>query len=116
MDAYNANPSSMRVALENFKAIQHSRKILVLGSMKEMGADSLAEHLELLQTVGSLTFDACYLTGEEFKDIVPDDKRFCWFENTVELKTYLESHKIRDAFFLIKGSRANRLEQVADVL
>lgn len=116
LDAYNANPSSMRVALENFKAIQHSRKILVLGSMKEMGADSRAEHLQLLQLVESLEFDACYLSGEEFKDIVPDDKRFCWFENTAELRTHLESQKIRDAFLLIKGSRANRLEQVADVL
>jgi UDP-N-acetylmuramoyl-tripeptide--D-alanyl-D-alanine ligase len=116
LDAYNANPSSMSVALENFKAIHHEPKILVLGSMKELGDDSLSEHNRLIETLESMDFEACYLTGTEFRDVVPDDKRFCWFKDTSELRAFLEKQKIRNALFLIKGSRANRLESVAEVL
>ncbi len=116
LDAYNANPSSMGVALENFGAIGHSKKILVLGGMKELGSDSVKEHAQLLSTLESMDFETCFLTGEEFKTIVPDDNRFQWFKDTASLKNYLEKRKIRDALILIKGSRANRLEGISEVL
>jgi UDP-N-acetylmuramoyl-tripeptide--D-alanyl-D-alanine ligase len=116
LDAYNANPSSMNVALENFKAIKHARKFLILGSMKELGAESLLEHSQLLNALESMDFEACYLTGQEFKEILPHDSRVQWFEDTASLVKFLEKKKLRDALFLIKGSRANRLELVAEVL
>jgi len=116
LDAYNANPSSMSVALENFNAISHAKKILILGGMKELGFDSQKEHLRLLKTLESIDFEACYLTGNEFKEMLPDDDRFQWFKETAELRKYLKNNKVRDALILIKGSRANRLESVAEVL
>ncbi len=116
LDAYNANPSSMLVALQNFSTIPHDRKILVLGSMKELGADSVQEHQSLLKFLDEIAFECCYLTGAEFEGIIPDDNRFVWFKDTSELKSFLEKKKYRDALFLIKGSRANRLEVVAGIL
>jgi UDP-N-acetylmuramoyl-tripeptide--D-alanyl-D-alanine ligase len=116
LDAYNANPTSMKVALESFSNIKHSRKILVLGSMKELGANSYEEHKKLISEVRNIEFDACYLTGDEFREVVPDDRKFCWLKDTNNLRSALENAKISDALFLIKGSRSNRLEQVVDVL
>jgi UDP-N-acetylmuramoyl-tripeptide--D-alanyl-D-alanine ligase len=116
LDAYNANPSSMKVALENFSNIKHSKKVLVLGSMKELGANSCEEHEELIREVRNIEFDTCYLTGVEFRELVPDDRKFCWFKDTNNLKSALDNAKISDALFLIKGSRLNHLEQVVDVL
>jgi UDP-N-acetylmuramoyl-tripeptide--D-alanyl-D-alanine ligase len=116
LDAYNANPSSIKVALKNFSSIKHSNKILVLGSMKELGANSFEEHEKLIRDVENTEFNACYLTGDEFNGLVPDDRRFGWFESTGSLRKALENAQISNALFLIKGSRFNHLEQVVDVL
>ncbi len=116
LDAYNANPSSMKVALDNFSAIDHPNKILVLGSMKEMGAESGQEHQQLISSILKFDFSECYLTGSEFKDIVPRDERFHWYNDTESLKEALKKAKVNDALVLVKGSRANRLEAVVDVL
>ncbi|PWD99903.1 UDP-N-acetylmuramoyl-tripeptide--D-alanyl-D-alanine ligase [Marinilabilia rubra] len=116
LDAYNANPSSMQVALKNFDSIPHNNKILVLGSMKEMGSQSLTEHRELIKEVLKIDFNACFLTGIEFKDVLPDDPRFDWYEDTQSLKKAIETEKFKDALVLIKGSRANRLELIAGAL
>jgi UDP-N-acetylmuramoyl-tripeptide--D-alanyl-D-alanine ligase len=116
LDAYNANPSSMKGALENFGQIQHHKKILVLGSMKEMGDRCFEEHKILIQNVLKMAFSKCYLTGKEFPGLVPDDERVQYFDDTETLKAALKEDKIRDAMILVKGSRANRLEKVIDVL
>lgn len=116
LDAYNANPTSMKVAIENFKSIPHENKVLVLGSMKEMGAESMDEHKDLIKQVLNVEFATCYLTGKEFKEVLPDDSRIEWYENTESLKSAVEKAGIKDSLVLIKGSRANRLEVIADVL
>jgi UDP-N-acetylmuramoyl-tripeptide--D-alanyl-D-alanine ligase len=116
LDAYNANPSSMKVALDNFKAIDHSHKILVLGGMKEMGAESVNEHKHLIEQILDLDFSACFLSGPEFEGLLPGDKRFHWYKDSDELKHALKKAKIRNALLLVKGSRANRLEGVVEVL
>ncbi|MFW6371388.1 MAG: UDP-N-acetylmuramoyl-tripeptide--D-alanyl-D-alanine ligase, partial [Bacteroidota bacterium] len=116
LDAYNANPSSMKVALEHFKNTPHPRKILILGSMKELGEESLQEHQCLIRRVLELEFSSCFLTGPEFEPLVPDDHRFVWCRETQELKKALKLVCISDALILVKGSRANKLEEVIDVL
>jgi UDP-N-acetylmuramoyl-tripeptide--D-alanyl-D-alanine ligase len=116
LDAYNANPSSMQAALQHFQTIDHPRKILVLGGMKEMGSRSLAEHQKLIDEILKTGFTSCYLTGPEFEGMIPSDSRFAWFSNTDQLKKSLKDARIKDALILIKGSRANQLENVVEVL
>ncbi|MGM0375906.1 MAG: UDP-N-acetylmuramoyl-tripeptide--D-alanyl-D-alanine ligase [Bacteroidota bacterium] len=116
LDAYNANPSSMKAALEHFRSIDHPRKVLVLGGMKEMGHQSKIEHEKLMEEIQKTNFTSCYLTGPEFEGLVPQEERFHWNLSTDELKEALKSADIKDALILIKGSRANQLEAVVDVL
>ncbi len=116
VDAYNANPSSMKVALENFSAIDHPHKYLILGGMKELGNSNMNEHQSLMAGLMKMTFEGCFLVGEEFENLIPVDARFCWFPNTAELKKSLLKNEISGAMVLIKGSRANQLEQVMDCL
>lgn len=116
LDAYNANPTSMKVALENFKGMSHSRKILILGSMKELGEENRLEHEKLISFIQEGEFTACYLTGIEFEGLVPVEDRFSWYRDTDALKSALKRAEISDALVLVKGSRANRLETVVEVL
>jgi len=116
LDAYNANPTSMKAALDNFRAMSHHRKVLIIGGMKELGSDSLSEHRNLITEISELDFTVCFLTGPEFKDIVPATNRFVWYDNTVSLKEALRKADISGALILVKGSRANRLEEVVEVL
>lgn len=116
LDAYNANPTSMKAAIDNFQSIPHGKKILVLGSMKEMGDDSRREHQKLIDEVLKIDFSVCYLTGAEFKEVLPDDSRLAWFKDTNSLKQAIEKARINNALVLIKGSRTNRLETIAEAL
>ncbi len=112
MDAYNANPSSMQVALQNFARIDASNKILILGGMKELGHDSLAEHQKLLDTIRNLSFKQVLLVGDEFKGIIAADNQFKYFDTTDKLIESIKSLPITDACILVKGSRSNQLEDL----
>ncbi|MFW6203210.1 MAG: UDP-N-acetylmuramoyl-tripeptide--D-alanyl-D-alanine ligase [Marinilabilia sp.] len=116
LDAYNANPSSMKAALEYFRSIDHPRKVLVLGGMKEMGQQSKTEHEKLIEEIKKTDFVSCYLTGPEFEGMVPQGKRCHWYSSTAKLKEALKNDGIKDALILIKGSRANQLEEIVEVL
>ncbi len=116
VDAYNANPSSMKVALDNFAAMEHPNKLLILGGMKELGASGPLEHQVLIESLTGMRFEACYLVGEEFEEFVPDDERFNWFATSSALKDELAGKTISGALVLVKGSRANRLEEVVELL
>ncbi|MFW6044002.1 MAG: UDP-N-acetylmuramoyl-tripeptide--D-alanyl-D-alanine ligase [Marinilabiliaceae bacterium] len=116
LDAYNANPSSMKAALEYFRSIDHPRKVLVLGGMKEMGQQSKTEHEKLIEEIKKTDFVSCYLTGPEFEGMVPQDQRCHWYSSTAKLKDALKNDEIKDALILIKGSRANQLEELVEVL
>ena len=131
VDAYNANPSSMRAALENFALVQADRKLALLGDMRELGAESLFEHVKVLEQLRSAGLDAC-LVGEEFRKaqefletspqpVIPASTRNLlprcdWFPSSEALAEWLEKHPVQGAVILIKGSRGIQMEKVLDRL
>lgn len=109
LDAYNANPMSMRAALKNFNKIKIKKsKIAILGSMKELGKYSKAEHQKLLDLANTYHFDQIVLVGEEFEGLNHDKLHF---NNVKALKIWLLDSKFEHSYFLIKGSRSNQLEE-----
>ncbi len=113
LDAYNANPSSMKLALENFATIEADNKWVLLGAMKEMGNESIQEHQALVDLLQVLGFKNVILTGREFSSA---QHPYSWFENAEEVREHLKTHPIRLAAILIKGSRGAKMETVLDVL
>ncbi len=112
VDAYNANPSSMRAALENFSHVEAARKLALLGDMRELGAESLEEHKKIVLQLREAGIPAC-LVGEEFQKALaalPGDE--AWFPSADALKEHLAAHPVRDAVVLIKGSHSISMEKV----
>ncbi len=109
VDAYNANPSSMQAAIQNFSRIQDSNKVLILGDMLELGTDSKQEHQAVANLLAEKKFNQVFLIGQEFSEITTDFPRF----GTVnELAEYLQGNPLRDCLILIKGSRGIHLEKI----
>lgn len=115
MDAYNANPTSMEAALINFAGIQASRKLLILGGMRELGSDSDIEHVRLVQLAKEFKFKEILLLGREF-DAATDQSPWPLFENTEALIEFLKMKKFTDYHILVKGSRGNQLEKTLPFL
>lgn len=112
LDAYNANPSSMKVAIENFAKLAGQNKIVMLGAMMELGEHSLAEHLALLQLIAGYAFESVVLVGDDFlayQNVVP---QFIYFKTTAEAKAWLAAQNPTHAQLLIKGSRSMQMETV----
>ena len=112
LDAYNANPSSMKVAIENFAKLAGQNKIVMLGAMMELGEHSLAEHLALLELIASYSFTHVVLVGDDFlahKSALP---QFIYFKTTAEAKAWLAVENPTHAQLLIKGSRSMQMETV----
>ena len=107
VDAYNANPSSMAVALDNL-ALAEGRKVALLGAMRELGAESEAEHRKL---VSRLTGTEAYLVGEEFVGAAAGSG-IQVFATSEELAAYLQEHPLQGCVVLVKGSRSTRMEKV----
>ena len=114
VDAYNANPSSMAVALENL-ALMKGRKVAMLGDMRELGADSAAEHsriVEKLQTViPAGDGGAAYLVGEEFAKAAAG-KPYKTFATSEELAKYLVENPLEGCTILLKGSHSIQMERI----
>ena len=117
IDAYNANPSSMAAALENFRNVQANRKVALLGDMRELGEDSLKEHIGIVEKVSGMEIEAC-LVGEEFSKALQAGgwNEIKWFPTSEELCSYLEENPLKNAVILVKGSRGIRMEKVLPVL
>jgi len=115
MDAYNANPSSMRAALEEFLQLGHDRKMIVMGEMRELGDASAAEHEALIRFLRDRFDGQVYCIGEAFSKMAGTQHYIC-FATSDDLIQYLATHPPEGYFILIKGSRSNRLEKVAAVL
>lgn len=112
IDAYNANPSSMNAALENFRNIVSERKVALLGDMRELGADSLNEHIKIVRQLKEMKLEA-YLVGEEFRKALEAEGKgtFLWFPDSAGLAAYLKENPIKKAVVLIKGSRGIQMEK-----
>jgi UDP-N-acetylmuramoyl-tripeptide--D-alanyl-D-alanine ligase len=115
LDAYNANPSSMQKAIENFSNMPQTNKILILGDMFEMGETANQEHLELLQWAIQFNFDHIYLLGDHFA-AVSKECNIPTFTSMEELGERVQSQNYNQTAFLVKGSRGMKMERVVDYL
>jgi UDP-N-acetylmuramoyl-tripeptide--D-alanyl-D-alanine ligase len=114
-DSYNANPTSMYLALNSFSAIKADRKIVILGDMLELGEKSEEEHLKILKVLQSYIVEKVFLVGTVFQKISAKSG-FKAFENVNKLMEFLKSEPLKGNTILIKGSRGIRLEKVYDIL
>lgn len=118
VDAYNANPTSMAAALDNFAAVQADCKIAMLGDMLELGDDSLVEHVSVLHKVLSCGLQKICLVGEEFgkalRDVTSENVEH--FMTSSELAEWVEKEHISSSVVLIKGSRGIKMERVIEKL
>ena len=116
-DAYNANPSSMAAALENFAHMADERKVALLGDMRELGADSVQEHINVLRRLEALGLWKVCLVGDEFrKALDATGLGFDWFPSSDDLAAHLAAHPLEGCVILVKGSRGIRMEKVIPAL
>ncbi|MEL6917272.1 MAG: UDP-N-acetylmuramoyl-tripeptide--D-alanyl-D-alanine ligase [Bacteroidota bacterium] len=113
LDAYNANPTSMEAALENFKTIKAKNKVVFLGDMFELGDDAPKEHQHIADLVLEMKFDDAYLIGENFAQTHSPLKKF---ESYATSAVHLKKNSPEDGYILIKGSRGMALERILDLL
>ena len=113
VDAYNANPSSMQAALENFSLMQADHKMAILGQMGELGADSNKEHRQLVSYLEATGFDEIWLVGDNFRDIPCSFRKF---HDVEEVKAAIKEHCPEGFYILIKGSNSNKLFQLPELL
>lgn len=120
VDAYNANPTSMRAALENFMQIECSKKALIVGDMLELGEYSSDEHKGILDLIKQMNAESIFFVGTEFKNAAEGDSYFKesanFFQTSDLLKEHLNNSTPIGCTFLIKGSRGTRLEKVIETL
>ena len=116
LDAYNANPSSMEVALDNFNSMKSPLKIVILGDMFELGIHSKSEHQAVIDEVNSLNFSSVYYVGSHFFELASDLSKANFFKTTESFRNQLQSLVFKDALILIKGSRGMALESLLDSL
>ena len=113
VDAYNANPTSMAAALDNFCLMEVAPKMAILGEMRELGDSSAEEHRRLVEKLASCPFDEVWLVGDEFKDI---DCPYRKFDDVEQVKAAIAADRPEGYYILIKGSNGNRLFQLPEVL
>jgi UDP-N-acetylmuramoyl-tripeptide--D-alanyl-D-alanine ligase len=116
LDAYNANPTSMAAAIRNFGSMNAPRKVVILGDMFEMGAESAAEHRALGEVIAGQPFDTVLLCGKDMKHAAAAKAGFLHFETKPELQQWLQQHPVTDSYILVKGSRGMGLETLAESL
>jgi UDP-N-acetylmuramoyl-tripeptide--D-alanyl-D-alanine ligase len=109
LDAYNANPSSMKLAVENFAKINKENKMVCLGGMRELGIDTLMEHQMLIDQLKQTDWEQVILVGSEFK---PCNHNYLYFDTVQEAKTWLHAQALKGYTLLIKGSRGIQMEQL----
>jgi UDP-N-acetylmuramoyl-tripeptide--D-alanyl-D-alanine ligase len=114
LDAYNANPNSMKAAIENFADYKADQKWLLLGDMFELGEYSKAEHQAVVDLLNSKKLTDVILVGNEFAAL--QNNPFKTFKTTQECMDHLKAHQIKNATVLIKGSRGMRMETLQEVL
>ena len=108
LDAYNANPSSMKLAIENFSQIDAGNKVLVLGAMAELGKDSLQEHELIIELIKKYRWKDVLLVGGDF---LKTKHPFHSFENASQARNWLNEMKFENTYFLVKGSRSMQMEK-----
>lgn len=115
VDAYNANPTSMRAALDNFSRIPHADKLVILGEMRELGEASNGEHAAVVEQLTALGLTPAWLVGPNFEAYasIPGVR---WFTDVEAVKKELADSPLHDHLILVKGSNGTRLYQLPDYL
>ena len=113
LDAYNANPSSMKLAIRNFDHFPSAHKILLLGAMAELGSESISEHEQIVQQIASGSWDDVALVGGDFLKI---KHPYLSFSDSEEAGKWLASKSFRNTAFLVKGSRSMQMEKAIESL
>ncbi len=114
LDSYNANPTSMQLAIENFRLIVAPNKMLILGDMLELGDESPAEHQAIVKLVNESGFNRAIFVGPDFS--VAAAGKFQCFDNSDEAFSWLMKQQIKDFTILVKGSRGIKMEKVLEAL
>ncbi len=109
LDAYNANPSSLKLAIENMVTLQADHKVLMIGGMMELGDDSLEEHQAIIDLIKNFSWDHVVLVGGDFQQLVHP---YIFFQNSDEARQWLHDQHIQDTYILIKGSRSMQMERI----
>ena len=111
LDAYNANPASMKAAIENFAKMEGDKKVLMLGGMMELGKESTYEHEQLLKLIDKYHWEKVVLVGSHFKDI---DTNYIKFDTAAAAGKWLKEQGLTNTQILIKGSRSMQMEKVLE--
>jgi len=115
-DSYNANPTSMMAALNNFVEMSEEGKVVVLGEMKELGSVSREEHGVIVSFLKKYSFLKVILLGESYCSLLEGNELFEWYRNVEDLIDVLMENPIVNKIILVKGSRSNRLEKLKGLL
>jgi UDP-N-acetylmuramoyl-tripeptide--D-alanyl-D-alanine ligase len=116
LDAYNANPSSMKSALDNFHQSDFKNKIVILGDMYEMGIYENQEHRIIIDQAISKKFESVILCGKAFNKLKSNIDNVFFYENIDECKSAIEKFNFKNKTVLIKGSRSMALEKLVEVI
>ena len=116
LDAYNANPSSMLLALENFIQLDKTNKCIIIGDMYELGEESLAEHKAIVSFLNSNSNFDCHFVGKDFFANCMQKDNFYFYTTFEDFIKYLSSVKLEHKTLLIKGSRGMALERTLEYL
>ena len=109
MDAYNANPSSMNLAIKNFAMTDYPNKIVIIGAMMELGESSIEEHQKIISLLEQYNWNQVVLVGGNFKFV---KHSYLFFENIEQAAHWFYQQKFENVAFLIKGSRAFTMEKI----
>ena len=112
LDAYNANPTSMKAALESFNDLESRHKTIIIGDMFELGDYSVKEHQNIVDLATEFKFDSVFFIGEHFHKTETNYLKFLDFE---ELKEHLLNNPVKKSIILIKGSRGMALERIVSL-
>ena len=113
VDAYNANPTSMRAALDNFRIMNVPHKMVILGDMRELGTSSTEAHQKVVDYLSACGFERIILVGEEFGKV---NNGFEHYPDVNALKEVIQQHLPQDMYILIKGSNSMKLAQLQEIL
>ena len=115
LDAYNANPESMSLAIDDFAARRFPQPVLILGDMFELGKAAAEEHQKIVDKLENAGFETVILAGKEFYK-TRTNRPYQKFKTTEEVIRFLKTHPIKNAHILVKGSRGMQLEKIVDYL
>ncbi len=109
LDAYNANPTSMKAAIENFAKLPATHKVLMLGGMMELGNESVAEHEDIIRLIQQYQWKEVVLVGGDFRRV---DHNYIFFPDSAAAAQWFAQQNFEHTHFLIKGSRSMQMEKI----